>query len=55
MRQLKREVKIGGTDGLNTEIISGITSKDRVVSKGAMMIKLAQATGTLDANSGHNH
>lgn len=51
----KREVKIGGTDGLNTEIISGITSKDRVVSKGAMMIKLAQATGTLDANSGHNH
>lgn len=51
----KREVKIGGTDGLNTEIISGITSKDRVVTKGAMMIKLAQATGGLDAHSGHVH
>ncbi len=51
----KREVKIGGTDGLNTEIISGITSIDRIVTKGAMMIKLAQATGNLDAHSGHNH
>jgi len=51
----KREVKIGGSDGLNTEIISGITSNDRIVTKGAMMIKLAQATGNLDAHSGHNH
>ena len=51
----KREVKIGGTDGLNTEILSGITNKDRIVTKGAMMIKLAQATGNLDAHSGHNH
>ena len=51
----KREVKIGGTDGLNTEITSGINSKDRIVTKGAMMIKLAQATGNLDAHSGHNH
>ena len=51
----KREVKIGGTDGLNTEIVSGVISKDRIVTKGAMMIKLAQATGTLDAHSGHVH
>lgn len=51
----KREVKIGGTDGLKTEITSGITSKDRIVTKGAMMIKLAQATGNLDAHSGHVH
>ena len=51
----KREVKIGGTDGLSTEIFKGITAKDRIVSKGAMMIKLAHATGTLDAHSGHVH
>ncbi len=51
----KREVKIGGTDGLSTEIRNGITNKDRIVTKGAMMIKLAQATGTLDAHSGHVH
>lgn len=51
----KCEVKIGGTDGINTEIVSGITGKDRIVTNGAMMIKLAQATGNLDAHSGHNH
>jgi len=51
----KREVKIGETDGMRTEIISGITAKDRVVTEGVVMIKLAQATGTLDAHSGHTH
>lgn len=51
----KREVKIGGTDGLSTEILNGISSNDRLVTKGAMMIKLAQATGALDAHSGHVH
>lgn len=51
----KREVKIGETDGIRTEISSGITAKDRVVTKGVVMIKLAQATGTLDAHSGHTH
>ena len=51
----KREVKIGGTDGLSTEILNGITANDRIVTKGTMMIKLAQATGTLDAHSGHVH
>jgi RND family efflux transporter MFP subunit len=51
----KREVKIGGTDGLSAEIINGIAANDRIVTKGAMMIKLAQATGTLDAHSGHVH
>lgn len=51
----KREVKIGGTDGMNTEIKSGILPLERVVIKGATMIKLAQATGSLDAHSGHVH
>ena len=51
----KREIKIGSTDGLKTEITSGISKNDRVVTKGAIQIKLAQATGTLDAHSGHNH
>jgi RND family efflux transporter MFP subunit len=51
----KKEVKIGATDGLKTEIINGISKTDRIVSKGAILIKLAQATGTLDAHSGHNH
>ncbi len=51
----KREVSIGGTDGINTEIKKGIVVNDRIVSRGAMLIKLAQATGSLDAHSGHVH
>jgi membrane fusion protein, heavy metal efflux system len=51
----KREVIIGGTDGINTEITKGIAANERVVTRGAMLIKLAQATGGLDAHSGHVH
>jgi len=51
----KREVKIGSTDGLRTEILHGITQSERIVTEGAILIKLAQATGTLDAHSGHVH
>ena len=51
----KREVMIGGTDGLKTEILKGITTQERIVTSGAIHVKLAQASGTLDANSGHNH
>lgn len=51
----KREVKIGQTDGERTEIISGLNESERVVAKGAILVKLAQATGALDAHSGHVH
>jgi RND family efflux transporter MFP subunit len=51
----KREVKIGATDGLRTEIRTGLNNGERIVTKGAILIKLAQATGTLDAHSGHVH
>lgn len=51
----KREVSLGKTDGLKSEVLKGITQADRIVTRGAMLIKLAQATGTLDAHSGHVH
>ncbi len=51
----KREVKLGGTDGNRREILSGVSEGDRVVGKGAVMVKLSQAAGTLDAHSGHVH
>ncbi len=51
----KREVKVGGTDGLKTEILKGIKPLERIVTVGAILVKLAQATGSLDAHSGHNH
>ena len=51
----KREVRVGTTDGLKTEILKGINSNDRIVTLGAIYIKLAQATGALDPHSGHVH
>jgi membrane fusion protein, heavy metal efflux system len=50
----KREVKTGGTDGINVQILSGVTEGERVVTKGAYQIKLATASGTLPAH-GHEH
>ncbi|HCC29351.1 MAG TPA: efflux transporter periplasmic adaptor subunit [Marinilabiliales bacterium] len=51
----KREVKIGATNGVKTEILNGISAYERIVTKGAILVKLAQATGSLDAHSGHVH
>jgi len=51
----KREVFPGRSDGLRTEIIRGLDGTERIITRGAMMVKLAQATGTLDAHSGHVH
>ena len=51
----KTPVTIGASDGLRTEIRSGLNAGDRVVSKGAMFVKLAQASGALDPHAGHNH
>jgi len=51
----KRELKSGASDGLKTEILKGLSQKERIVTRGAILIKLAQATGTLDAQSGHVH
>lgn len=51
----KREVKIGATDGFNTEIIKGISTSERIVTRGAILVKLAQASAALDPHSGHVH
>lgn len=51
----KREVRIGQTDGERTEIVSGLQEGERVVGKGSILVKLMQATGALDAHSGHVH
>ena len=51
----KRSIKKGATDGINAEITDGITEGERVVSKGAILVKLAQGTGALDAHAGHVH
>lgn len=51
----KRAIVKGATDGFNTHIISGISENERIVSKGAIFVKLAQDAGALDAHSGHVH
>lgn len=51
----KREVETGVTDGIRTEIRSGLQGGERVVSRGAILVKLAQASGKLDPHAGHHH
>jgi RND family efflux transporter MFP subunit len=51
----KRLIETGVTDGLRTEIRKGLSAGEIVVSKGAILIKLAQVSGALDAHAGHAH
>lgn len=51
----KREVETGRKDGLRTEIIRGLSEGDRVVARGAVLVKLAQASGSIDPHAGHLH
>jgi len=51
----KREVTLGATDGIRTEIVNGIHKDERIVTKGAVLIKLAQSSGALDPHAGHVH
>ncbi len=50
----KREVTLGGTDGINVQILSGVAEGERVVSTGAYQIKLSTASGAIPAH-GHEH
>lgn len=52
---LKCEVKLGISDGERVEVISGLQPGGRVVSRGAVYVKMAQSSGALDAHSGHVH
>lgn len=51
----KRAVVLGATDGFRTAIIEGIAAKERVVSKGAVYVKLAESAGAMDPHAGHMH
>lgn len=50
----KRAVTPGGQDGTAIQIISGLSAGERVVTKGAHMIKLATQSGSVPAH-GHEH
>lgn len=51
----KREVKVGNSDGLKTEILGGIKQSERIVSRGAVLVKLASVSNSIDPHAGHVH
>ena len=50
----KRELKLGASDGMQVQVLSGIAEGERVVTRGAYQIKLSIASGTMPAH-GHEH
>lgn len=50
----KQEVTLGESDGERVEILSGLTKGDKVVTKGAIQVKLASAANAIPAHN-HNH
>ena len=51
----KRLVTLGSTNGSEVEILSGLSRKDEVVTKGAIIVKLAESSGTVPEGHSHNH
>ena len=51
----KRLVEIGNSNGSEIEILSGLTRKDEVVTKGAIIVKLAESSGAIPEGHSHNH
>ncbi|MGH1337445.1 MAG: efflux RND transporter periplasmic adaptor subunit [Aureispira sp.] len=51
----KQVVQLGATDGEYVQVLEGLAEGDYVLSEGALRIKLAAMTGTVDPHAGHNH
>lgn len=51
----KRLVSLGKSNGYEIEILSGLQAGDNVVSQGAIIIKLAEASGVIPEGHSHNH
>ena len=51
----KRSVEVGVTDGNLVKIIKGVHAGERVVTKGAIALKLSQGAAALDPHAGHVH
>lgn len=50
----KRPVRLGDFDGLRTEVLSGVDRGERVVTRGAMLLKSASMV-TVEAGHEHSH
>lgn len=49
----RREVKLGASDGERVQLLSGIEAGDRVVTRGAINIKMAAASGAIPHSHQH--
>jgi membrane fusion protein, heavy metal efflux system len=50
----KRELKLGIRDGNQVQVLDGVKEGERVVTRGAMAIRLASISGVIPAH-GHAH
>jgi membrane fusion protein, heavy metal efflux system len=50
----RRQVRLGAREGDWVEVLDGLTPGQRVVSRGAYLVKLA-STGTAQIGHGHAH
>ena len=51
----KRAVQTDQNDGKYTMITKGLSEKERIVTRGAIMVKLAATSSAIDPHSGHVH
>lgn len=51
----KRLVTLGNSNGDEIEILTGLSRKDEVVTKGAIIVKLAESSGSVPEGHSHNH
>ena len=51
----RRELRIGASDGLRVEVLSGLSAGEKVVVKGVSQVKMAGATGVIPDAHNHSH
>lgn len=51
----KRAVETGCTDGMRVKITKGVHAGERIVTNGAVALKLSQGAAALDPHAGHVH
>jgi len=54
----RRDIRIGGSNGIDTQVISGLTEGEEIVVTGANRVKLVERLGALGAeaaHAGHSH
>lgn len=52
---IKSPVKLGESNGINVEILSGVHAGDVVVTEGATTVHLAESSGAIPEGHNHNH